>query len=121
MLFLLCTIHVGACLRQLLDAFVYAPGNVPDYSTTYWLNYATTLYTLKDILYASLVCNPCMLVYRSNSQRNNKAACPTVHPSKFNTATIMCVLRCTLVINEIWRLYVVFMCDWRVVVFPVSY
>jgi phosphoglycerol transferase MdoB-like AlkP superfamily enzyme len=33
--------------------------------------------------------------------------------------TMICVLRCTLVVNKIWRLYVVFMCDWRVVIFPI--
>jgi len=32
---------------------------------------------------------------------------------------MMWVLRRSLVINEVWRLYVVFMRDWRVVVFPV--
>ncbi|KAF8554863.1 hypothetical protein OG21DRAFT_1010664 [Imleria badia] len=54
-LFLLCTVHVGASVRQLLEAFVYAPADVPDYSTTYWLDYTTMLSLLKNNLYASLV------------------------------------------------------------------
>ena len=62
-LFLLSTAHVGASLQQLLDAFVYAPDDVPDYSTTYWLNYNTTLCVLKDNLYITLVRNHCMPVY----------------------------------------------------------
>jgi len=32
----------------------------------------------------------------------------------------MWVLRYSLVIVQIWRLYVVFMSDWRVIVFPVG-
>ncbi|KAN0073829.1 hypothetical protein V8E55_012083 [Tylopilus felleus] len=72
-LFLLCTVHVGASLQQLLDAFIYAPADVPDYSTTYWLNFDSTPRVLKDNLYVTLI----------------------------------------------WRLYVVFMCDWKVVVFPI--
>ena len=57
-LFLLCTVHVGVSLRQLLDAFVYAPDDVPGYSTTYWLDYITTPTVLKNILYDTLVRNP---------------------------------------------------------------
>ncbi|KAI9573454.1 hypothetical protein HD554DRAFT_873416 [Boletus coccyginus] len=79
--FLLATVHVGASLQQLLEAFVYAPVDVPDYSTTYWLDYTTTLSSLKDILYNTLV---------------------------FTQDFIL-----------IWRLYVVFMYDWRVLVFPI--
>jgi len=56
-LFLLATLHVGASLRQLLDAFVYAPDDVPNYSTTYWLDYTTTPYVVKINVYDTLVCN----------------------------------------------------------------
>ncbi|KAI9457170.1 hypothetical protein HD554DRAFT_2143345 [Boletus coccyginus] len=80
-LFLLSTVHVGVSLQQLLDAFVYAPANVPDYSTTYWLDYTTTPRVLKNNLFITLVF--------------------TQH------------------VVRIWRLYVVFMCDWKVVIFPV--
>ena len=61
-----------------------------------------------------------MLVYRIYAQRINKVTYPEFDSSKFKMATMMCVLRHTLVVNEIWRLYVVFMYDWRVVIFPVS-
>ena len=118
--FILCTIHVGASVQQLLDAFVYAPDNVPDYSTIYWLDYTTTPLVLKNIMYDTLVRNPYMLVYQRYAHGNNKDARPRVHAGKFKMAAMMCVLRCTLVTNEIWRLYVVFMCDWRVVIFPVG-
>jgi hypothetical protein len=64
MLFLLCTVHVGASLQQLLDAFVYAPDDVPDYSTTYWLDYTTTLPVLKTVLYDTLVRTSCIPVYQ---------------------------------------------------------
>ncbi|KAI9457173.1 hypothetical protein HD554DRAFT_2143355, partial [Boletus coccyginus] len=80
-LFLLCTAHVGASLQQLLDAFVYAPADIPDYSTIYWLDYTTTLRVLKDNLFITLV---------------------------FAQHVV-----------RIWRLYVVFMCDWKVVTFPI--
>ncbi|KAF8554862.1 hypothetical protein OG21DRAFT_1011122 [Imleria badia] len=80
-LFLLCTVHVGASVRQLLEAFVYAPLGAPDYSTTYWLDYVTTLHVLKDNVYSTLLLVQDFIL--------------------------------------IWRLYVVFMCDWRIVVFPV--
>ena len=85
-LFLFCTIHVGVSLRQLLDAFVYAPDDVPDYSTTYWLDYTTTLSMLKNILYDTLVRNPCVLVYHNYTQGNNKVACSRVHAGKFKLA-----------------------------------
>ena len=49
-IFLLCTVHVGASLQQLLEAFVYAPTNVPDYATMYWGDCSTPLHVLKDIL-----------------------------------------------------------------------
>ncbi|KAN0088941.1 hypothetical protein V8E55_005998 [Tylopilus felleus] len=80
-LFLLGTIHVGASLRQLLDAFVYTPANVSNYSTTYWLDYNTTLRTLKDNVYATLILVQYFILT--------------------------------------WRLYAVFMCNWRVIVFPI--
>ncbi|KAI9573458.1 hypothetical protein HD554DRAFT_2056195 [Boletus coccyginus] len=54
-LILLATVYVGASLQQLLDAFVYVPANEPDYSTTYWLNFSTTLRSLKEDLYNTLV------------------------------------------------------------------
>ncbi|KAI9457512.1 hypothetical protein HD554DRAFT_1774613 [Boletus coccyginus] len=78
---LLATVHVGASLQQLLDAFVYAPPDVPDYSTIYWLDYSATPMVLKDNLYNTLV---------------------------FTQDFIL-----------IWRLYVVFVYDWRVIVFPI--
>ncbi|KAI9457154.1 hypothetical protein HD554DRAFT_2225124, partial [Boletus coccyginus] len=78
--FLLATIHVGASLQQSLDAFVYAPDDVPNYSTTYWLDYTTTPCVVKNNAYATLLLAYCLVL--------------------------------------IWRLYVVFMRDWRVVVFP---
>jgi len=63
-LFLLATVHVGASLQQLPDAFVYAPDDVPNYSTTYWLNYTTTTPRLvKNNVYDTLVCNARMLLY----------------------------------------------------------
>ncbi|KAF8554857.1 hypothetical protein OG21DRAFT_1496686 [Imleria badia] len=80
-LFLLCTVHVGVSVRQLLEAFVYAPPGVPDYSTTYWLDYTTTPRVLKDNVFSTLVLIQDLIL--------------------------------------IWRLYVVFMSDWRVVVFPI--
>ena len=59
--FLLCTVHVGASLQQLLEAFIYAPTSVPDYATMYWLDCSAPLRALKDILYGSLiVCILCM-------------------------------------------------------------
>ena len=62
LLFLLCTAHVGASLRQLLDAFVDVPADVPHYSTIYWLNFTATPRVLKDNVYCTMVCNPCSLV-----------------------------------------------------------
>ena len=119
-LFLLCTIHVGASLHQLLDAFVYAPADVPDYSTTYWLDYTTTLHVLKANLYDSVVRDSCILLYRSCAEGNSKGACPNFYFGKFNMAISVRALRRAPVINEIWRLYVVFMCDWRAVIIPVG-
>ena len=54
-MFLLCTIHVGASLLQLIEVFFYAPTNVPDYATTYWLDCSAPLHVLKDILRVSQV------------------------------------------------------------------
>ena len=68
-LFLLCTAHVGASLQQLLDAFVYAPADIPDYSTTYWLDYTTTLRMLKDNLFITLVRNT-ICIPKSCSREN---------------------------------------------------
>ena len=62
-LFLLCTVHVGASLRQLLEALVYAPADVPSYSTTYWLDYTNTLSVLKENIHDTLVCNFCLQLY----------------------------------------------------------
>jgi len=62
-LFLLATLHVGASLQQLLDAFVYAPDGVPNYSTTYWLECITIPLVIKNNVYVTLVCSACMLVY----------------------------------------------------------
>ena len=62
-LFLLCTVHVGASLQQLLEAFVYAPADIPDYSTTYWLDFTLPPRILKDTVYVTLVRNTSMLVY----------------------------------------------------------
>ncbi|KAF8433277.1 hypothetical protein L210DRAFT_924651 [Boletus edulis BED1] len=76
-LFFLCNVHVGASLRQLLEAFVYAP----DHSTIYWLDYTTGPRVLKNIIYDTLV---------------------------FVQNFIL-----------IWRLYVVFMCNWKVVILPI--
>ncbi|KAF8433278.1 hypothetical protein L210DRAFT_3557004, partial [Boletus edulis BED1] len=54
-LFLLSTVHIGASLQQLLEAFIYAPVDVPDYITLYWYDFAATPRLLKDIVYATLV------------------------------------------------------------------
>jgi len=55
LLFSLCTIHVAASLRQLLEAFVYVPSDVPNYSNLYWLDSTTSLSVLKEVLYDTLV------------------------------------------------------------------
>ncbi|KAG6374626.1 hypothetical protein JVT61DRAFT_3989 [Boletus reticuloceps] len=80
-LFLLCTVHVGASLRQLLEAFVYAPTDVPYYSITYWLDLAAAPRVLKGFLFGTLVLAQDFIL--------------------------------------IWRLYVVFMCNWRVIILPI--
>jgi hypothetical protein len=80
-LFLLCTAHVGASLRQLLEAFVYVPADVPNYSTTYWLDYTTILFILKGNLYTTLVLAQDFIL--------------------------------------IWRLYAVFLYNWRVIILPI--
>ena len=48
---------------NLLDAFVYAPADVPDYCTTYWLDYTATPRVLKNYLYCTLVRIACTLMY----------------------------------------------------------
>ncbi|KAG6369088.1 hypothetical protein JVT61DRAFT_1504 [Boletus reticuloceps] len=72
-LFLLSTVHIGASLQQLLEAFIYAPVDVPDYTTLYWFDFAATPRLLKDIVYVTLI----------------------------------------------WRLYVVFAHDWKVIILPI--
>ena len=119
-LFLLPTVHVGVSLQQLLEAFIYAPADIPNYSTIYWLDNNTTPRAIKYNLYITMVGRICMLVYQICAQGNNKGTCPKFDCSKFKMTTMMCVLRHALVVNEIWRLYVVFMYDWRVIIFPVS-
>lgn len=57
-LFVLCTIYVAASLRQLLEAFIYAPPGVEDYATLYFADYTLPMRTLKDVLYVSLVREP---------------------------------------------------------------
>ena len=52
-IFLLSIVHVGVSLQQLLEAFVYAPADMPDYAMIYWLDSSTPLRVLKDILYVS--------------------------------------------------------------------
>ncbi|KAH0836389.1 hypothetical protein J3R83DRAFT_7969 [Lanmaoa asiatica] len=79
-LFLLCTIHVGASLRQLLEAFVYAPADVPNYSTTYWLDFTDTLSSVKNNTYNGLVRDTYILIYQSRAQGNNCCRC-TVYAS----------------------------------------
>ena len=54
-IFLLSIVHVGVSLQQLLEAFVYAPTNAPDYATIYWGDCSTPLHVLKDILRVSQV------------------------------------------------------------------
>jgi len=115
----LATAHVGASLQQLLDAFVYAPADIPDYSTTYWLDYSATPMVLKDYLYNTLVGNTCVVVYLRHAERNNEGVHPRFYSSKFNVTAIMWVLRCSPAI-KIWRLYVVFVYDWRIIAFPVG-
>ncbi|KAI9573415.1 hypothetical protein HD554DRAFT_868543 [Boletus coccyginus] len=80
-LILVATVHVGASLQQLLDAFVYAPADVPDYSTTYWAIDDAAPNVVKNFAFLAL---------------------------SFTQDFII-----------IWRLYVVFLCDWRVIVFPI--
>lgn len=54
-LFCLCSVHVAASLRQLLEAFVYVSEDTSDYSDLYWLDSTTPLSVLKDVLYDTLV------------------------------------------------------------------
>ncbi|KAI9573381.1 hypothetical protein HD554DRAFT_863158 [Boletus coccyginus] len=81
MLIVLATVHVGVSLQQLLKAFIYAPPDIPDYSTTYWVSgNESTLSLLKYNTYETLVFTQDFII--------------------------------------IWRLYVVFLYDWRVILFP---
>ncbi|KAG8216208.1 hypothetical protein J3R82DRAFT_8234 [Butyriboletus roseoflavus] len=54
-LFVLCTVHVAASLRQLLEAFIYVPPGVSDYATLYFVDYMLPIRTLKNVVYVSLV------------------------------------------------------------------
>ena len=67
-IWILCTVHVGASLQQLLDVFVYAPADILDYSTAYWLDPSSPLRKLKDDLYITLVCSDYMSVQESCAQ-----------------------------------------------------
>ena len=118
--FFLSTIHIGASLKQLLDAFVYAPVDVPNYSTAYWLNFSTPLRVLKDILNVTLVRNLYMLsVQPSCAQWIAEGPLPSPHPGKFDgydnvdTEIHTCCY-------EVWRLFVIFLCNWKVVILPVG-
>ncbi|KAI9573383.1 hypothetical protein HD554DRAFT_2264339 [Boletus coccyginus] len=82
-LILLATIHVGASLQQLLDAFVYVPPDVPDYSTTYLLEIDITPNELRDYLYNTLVCNACALVYQIHAEGNNGGVRPRFYSTYF--------------------------------------
>lgn len=57
---------------------------------------------------------------RGYAHGNDIGSCSILRSSKFDMASMTLVLRCTLAIHQIWRLYVVFMCNWRVVVLPVG-
>ncbi|KAH7887272.1 hypothetical protein F5I97DRAFT_1859050 [Phlebopus sp. FC_14] len=81
-LFVLCTAHVAASLRQLLEAFIYVPPSAPpNYSTLYWLDETLPMAVFKDVLYDSLVSLQDIVL--------------------------------------IWRLYVVWGLNWKIIVFPV--
>ena len=90
-LILLATVHVGVSLQQLLDAFVYVPPDVADYSTIYWLydDLGTTLKALKPDIFGVLVCNTCALVCQSYAEGNNGGIHARLYYSKFSMATIM--------------------------------
>ncbi|EED79820.1 predicted protein [Postia placenta Mad-698-R] len=52
LLFTLVTVHIGASLQQLLEAFIYIPANAPaDYTTLYWLDFQNPMLILKSILW----------------------------------------------------------------------
>ncbi|KAF9220927.1 hypothetical protein BS17DRAFT_291450 [Gyrodon lividus] len=56
LLFVLCTIHIAASLRQLLDVFIDAPEGVSsDWSILYWLSQSTPMGILKAFMYDTLV------------------------------------------------------------------
>jgi len=88
-LILLATVHVGVSLQQLLEAFIYAPPDIPNYSTTYWINNESTLSALKYSIYEALVCNTSVLVCQSYAEGNNEGVHPRLYYSKLNVATIM--------------------------------
>ena len=85
---LLATVHVAASLQQLLDAFVYALVDVPNYSMTYWLDYSAAPMVVKDYLYDTLVCNSCVLVYQGYAEGKNEGVRPRLYSSKFNVTMI---------------------------------
>ncbi|KAH7887280.1 hypothetical protein F5I97DRAFT_812801 [Phlebopus sp. FC_14] len=81
-LFVLCTAHVAASLRQLLEAFIYVPPSAPsNYSTLYWLDETLPMTVVKNFLYDCLV---------------------------FLQDIVL-----------IWRLYIVWCRNWKIIVFPV--
>jgi len=88
-LFLVATVHIGASLQQLLEAFVYAPADVPDYSKLYWFFDDATPNIVKNFTFLTLVCNACALVCQSDAEGNNEVVHPRLCYSKFNVATIM--------------------------------
>lgn len=56
LLFTLCTVHVSASLRQLLEAFVLIPSDAsPLYSTLYFTDETKTVAVLKTVLYDTTV------------------------------------------------------------------
>lgn len=56
LLFTLVTVHIGASLQQLLEAFIYIPANAPaDYTTLYWLDFQNPMLILKSILWITTV------------------------------------------------------------------
>ena len=81
LLILLATVHVGASLQQLLNAFVYVPADVPDYSTIYWFDDDATLSVLKLNVYETLVCTTPVLVCQSCAEGNNEGVRPRLYYS----------------------------------------
>ena len=79
-LILLSTVHVGVSLQQLLEAFIYVPADVPDYSagTTYWFNGDNTLSVIKYNIHENLVCNTSVLVCQSYAEGNKRGSSKTL-------------------------------------------